>query len=1803
MAVAAQAQLGAYPSAGSAIDCGACVTAAVASAAAAFDSEPLRGRQRPEERVRRERGVVVSAGGVGGSFALFLENCAPAVNSLNLGITSPLLLGSANLQLAQIKAQLALQQLNSVASSTVSNTALASLNQALVKINMSMFNARGAFGQSRGPPNQYGQSQGPPNQYGQSQGPVNQYGLSQGPANQYGQSQGPPSQYGQSQGPPSQYGQSQCPPSQFGQSQGPPSQFGQSQGPPSHFGKTQVPPNQFQNQGPPNQFAMNTPGPYMGGGVGGTGRGMGMGAQGTSQGNFGMGMGMMNQPGSNVGLGQWSSYQSPSSGGYRPGYGNTATPSSQSGEQRSAVQLFHDTMKATNILANFGLSNEDLEELSRYPDEKLTPENMPYILREIRMRKMNKQQASSSYDQAHKLQDKDYRREVQSSVVDYGHGQQYDYRDRPMENQSMHYSRETLREGTWKEDFKRPPQNYPLESSRDESTHTIKRTVQVVKKGLPKPKLMNDYYGVPALRFPHVCSLCNIECRQMRDWDRHNKTSVHNDSCRLLLKEYPDWDPDAVPPTKEELAKKEKEAAAAGQATPSFSTARISPKHLSPRRMSPHRTSPRRSSPHKPSPRHLSPRKNSPRRFSPHRSRSSPRRSSPYRSRSSPRHASPYRSRSSPRRMSPHRSRPRRLSPHKSRSSPPKSSPRKPNPKHKSQKEMPAKNSNQKAPVSQLTNQKPPNQKIMKQPAKTSKSFAEAKRNAGPAASSALAEKPAAQQEANAQQMNEMRKSERVVRVTDLPHDGYTEEDLSKLTQPFGKVTSIKLVRSKNEAFLKMAYKEAAEAVVEFYSITPAEINRRQVTMMLLGQKKEMVKQDQKEQLPSQAAPSVQKDKDTSDTNAKPPATSEDATPATDAKMSGDESSSVHKPQSEDDSLNDKGRVIRISNLPAKGYTEDDLKSLAKPFGQVLNVVITFSRNQAYLEMACTKAATKMVEFYSLSTIKLKGNAISMEILHQYLDLSDMEVIFKDIIEESGFKPDAGCTIYDHLVHISNLPEDGYTEVDILWVAFRFGRVKDSMFLKPHNKVLIHLESGNAATSMCSFFREIPHDFHGKTLEFSLSPHAGIQPENEGKKEQQSEESCDPGTEPEPMEMQPARDAESKEVEMTDVTEEKAQETLSDQTQSNPSAAATSATVEETAGTSVAGATVQSLVPATVNEPPVAVNPSVASTAATPPVTKSPAPLDVIVPTPSHSTPIGKAAPAGRNAPSKGAAVAINAADKPTAVCEKSVAPTTGSVTKPTPAACSETSPSVAASVASKPPSGAESPPLQPAMVSGKLGEESAQPAGQPTPAPGSDASPTDGTVASSPTVSLPANPTAGDPAVEKSSLGPAATPPAETHADDEAAAPAASPTLGPSKTSTPNSPSTARPLKSMVVKLSGKESAATKPCEKKGAPPRKEHVARETGKAGTPARGRSTSKERFSREGSGRSSSSHQRERERERERDYRSDRRHMTQYQRDKEYRLYSKSKMYYERSNRGRRGSNRSRPKREEQGVFPFNLDEFVTVDEVGEEEDSAGEQIPETESNTNIQASDNTETETTEAEAAEETQSPESAAGDGSKGTETTEVKPEAEPQPEVGAQPEPQPEAKEEPMETEATQEKSAEAPTPESSEAPVSDTKPEVTATSAAVTAAVKGEAAAAMAGSGEPSSTTTVPPPSNPVLATSKGDAARPTGTEQQTDPKLKREAAPEVEPAVKRIKLAGTALAELKMPPYKPNSPIGVEFIVPKTGYFCQICSLFYTNEDTAKVTHCGTVLHYKNMEKYVTQRQAEMRRQQERVVKPHK
>ncbi|KAM8924699.1 RNA-binding protein 20 [Pelodytes ibericus] len=47
----------------------------------------------------------------------------------------------------------------------------------------------------------------------------------------------------------------------------------------------------------------------------------------------------------------------------------------------------------------------------------------------------------------------------------------------------------------------------------------------------------------------------------------------------------------------------------------------------------------------------------------------------------------------------------------------------------------------------------------------------------------------------------------------------------------------------------------------------------------------------------------------------------------------------------------------------------------------------------------------------------------------------------------------------------------------------------------------------------------------------------------------------------------------------------------------------------------------------------------------------------------------------------------------------------------------------------------------------------------------------------------------------------------------------------------------------------------------------------------------------------------------------------------------------------------------------------------------------------------------------------------------------------------------------------------------------------------------------------------------------------------------------------------------------------PLGVEFVVPRTGFYCKLCGLFYTSEETAKTSHCRSRVHYKNLQSYLS------------------
>lgn len=59
------------------------------------------------------------------------------------------------------------------------------------------------------------------------------------------------------------------------------------------------------------------------------------------------------------------------------------------------------------------------------------------------------------------------------------------------------------------------------------------------------------------------------------------------------------------------------------------------------------------------------------------------------------------------------------------------------------------------------------------------------------------------------------------------------------------------------------------------------------------------------------------------------------------------------------------------------------------------------------------------------------------------------------------------------------------------------------------------------------------------------------------------------------------------------------------------------------------------------------------------------------------------------------------------------------------------------------------------------------------------------------------------------------------------------------------------------------------------------------------------------------------------------------------------------------------------------------------------------------------------------------------------------------------------------------------------------------------------------------------------------------------------------------------GTPITFLIAYPHIPHPSAGVEFVVPRTGFYCKLCGLFYTSEEMAKISHCRSAVHYRNLQ----------------------
>ncbi|XP_057711723.1 uncharacterized protein LOC130928919 [Corythoichthys intestinalis] len=80
----------------------------------------------------------------------------------------------------------------------------------------------------------------------------------------------------------------------------------------------------------------------------------------------------------------------------------------------------------------------------------------------------------------------------------------------------------------------------------------LKPVQERVFQDVPTAELMVDYTATTPKVFPHLCSLCNKECANLKDWLTHQNTNFHLENCKVLRRQYPRWDGKMVDSSQDE---------------------------------------------------------------------------------------------------------------------------------------------------------------------------------------------------------------------------------------------------------------------------------------------------------------------------------------------------------------------------------------------------------------------------------------------------------------------------------------------------------------------------------------------------------------------------------------------------------------------------------------------------------------------------------------------------------------------------------------------------------------------------------------------------------------------------------------------------------------------------------------------------------------------------------------------------------------------------------------------------------------------------------------------------------------------------------------------------------------------------------------------------------------------------------------------------------------------------------------------------------------------------------------------------
>ncbi|XP_056136285.1 zinc finger protein 638-like [Lampris incognitus] len=824
-------------------------------------------------------------------------------------------------------------------------------------------------------------------------------------------------------------------------------------------------------------------------------------------------------------------------------------------------QSLYTPESAGSILASFGLSNEDLEVLSHYPDDQLTPDTLPFILRDIQINKSNKNSAapsssSSNFPQSisrsiHNVPqstscssplERSHSPEVPSllsvtqtagKVIDYGHASRATdessgrdtFKREPLSSErtvKMVYSpppspvpkhkaevaerrmvrlehtepnkhgdldyrrtsgdihkskRSPVREFPLSKprrpdrDYRRDvPQRSTLSGTRSESSSLSRHPVsssaskaQGSTKRLPTPTMISDFSAEPPKVYPHTCSLCHTQCDQAKDWIEHVNTVSHTAACRDLRNKYPDWKPNLK---RRNTPDDSRTPWPAKGRSPSHSISRSLSWSPSPppskRRLGPH--------PHRP---HESP-------YPPHhRLRHHHHGDHTHRSEPCPSDVhSPSRSHRGSSSSSSHQ--PERKAKESSGVSTSSSRSGLKRSHDDSSKSPVGSNSNSSSSATkpeQCPKAEPP-QSSNKTPTKTGSS------SSTKATKTAATTEPATFQTPKVQPSKKKKKAATPVSqapvaascqvsLTGIPKNA-SEQEVSDMVGAFGKFDNLVLTPGSEEegekdkvaeqkASLCMMKAEDAQALAQ---CTDLFIKDQQITASIITK--------------------PEGEKSLADTNKGKPSPQKSKS-AADGRKQGNEA---------DKKTGDEKGVVLIAAFPESGWSESDIIKLAQPFGTPSGIIIAEEIGKALVSLPTAEMAKEMVKVHSFIPAKIGDSELKITSLKSPISLRTPVALYNLLNRPLDPLEASAAAGWSSLLVISNVPDTPSGPTEVQKLVKRFGTVKNTLVLN-NNTIICEMETAALALAVHKRFQKFPCIVQNSPLTFTRK--ADPKPTTQGK--------------------------------------------------------------------------------------------------------------------------------------------------------------------------------------------------------------------------------------------------------------------------------------------------------------------------------------------------------------------------------------------------------------------------------------------------------------------------------------------------------------------------------------------------------------------------------------------------------------------------------------------------------------------------------------------------------------------------------